>query len=67
LESIEDHTAKLKGVKDVKDSQQNNIDELSLNCRKQRCFLLWKKKTILPWRTTRAAKTLKLMNVPEDR
>ena len=47
-EHVDDHTAELKALKDVKDSQQREIDELKFELQNLRCFLMWKKKTTLP-------------------
>ena len=64
-EYIEDHTAKLKAHKDVKDSQQNEIDELKSELQKTTLLLNVEKENNIALENYTRRENLKLMNLPE--
>ena len=64
-EYIEDHTAKLKAHKDVKDSQQNEIDELKSELQKTTLLLNVEKENNIALENYTRRENLKFMNLPE--
>ena len=66
-ERIDDHTAELKAHKDVKDSQQREIDELKSELEKTTLLLNVEKGNKIALENYTRRKNLKFMNLPEDR
>lgn len=66
-EHIEDHTAELKAHKDVKDSQQKEIDELKSELQKTTLLLNTEKENNIALENYTRRENLKFMNLPEDR
>ena len=66
-EHIEDHTAELKAHKDVKDSQQKEIDELKSELQKTTLLLNTEKENNITLENYTRRENLKFMNLPEDR
>jgi len=66
-EHLDDHTAELKALKDVKDSQQKEIDELKFKLQKTTMLLNVEKKNNVALENYTRRENLKFMNIPEDR
>lgn len=66
-EYIEDHTAELKAHKDVKDSQQKEIDELKSELQKTTLLLNVERENNIALENYTRRENLKFMNLPEDR
>ena len=66
-EYIEDHTAELKAHKDVKDSQQKEIDELKSELQKTSRLLNVERENNVASQNYTRRENLKFMNLPEDR
>ena len=66
-EHIEDHTAELKAHKDVKDSQQKEIDELNSELQKTTLLRNVEKENNITLENYTRREKLKFMNLPEVR
>lgn len=66
-ERIDDHNAELKTHKDVKDSQQREIDELKSELQKTTLLLNVEKENNIALENYTRRENLKFMNLPEDR
>ena len=66
-EYIEDHTAELEAHKDVKDSQQKEIDELKSELQKTSLLLNVERENNTALENYTRHENLKFMNLPEDR
>ena len=66
-EHIEDHAAELKTHKDVKDSQQKEIDELKSELQKTTLLLNVEKENNIALENYTRRENLKFMNLPENR
>ena len=66
-EHIEDHAAELKTHRDVKDSQQKEIDELNSELQKTTLLLNVEKENNIALENYTRRENLKFMNLPENR
>ena len=66
-EHIVDHTAELKAHKDVKDSQQKEMDELKSELQKTTLLLNVERENNITLENYTRRENLKFMNLPEDR
>ena len=66
-EHVDDHTAELKALKDIKDSQQKEIDELKFELQKTTMLLNVEKENNVALENNTHRENLKFMNLPEDR
>jgi len=64
---LDDHTAELKTLKDVKDSQQKEIDELKFELQKTMMLRNVEKENNVALEYYTRRENLKFMNIPEDR
>ena len=66
-EHVDDHTAELKALKDVKDSQQREIDELKFELQKTTMLLNVERENNVALENYTRRENLKFINLPEDR